>query len=271
MSFIQGVTHYPEITLAPDSRAPRPSRRFPNRCEQMLERGLLEETAGLLEKGALDPASPAGRAIGYRQAIEFLSEEARRAESNARGNGQGDDEARARFLEFYSKFAAKTRQYASDQMKWFRSPKGRVFSWQVWDLGGDASAGPETTTTKTSRSKSTAESRAKKTRAGDGRSRSDVVESIEEGFRMSREAFVGELEGYHQASLRAENERRAKDMKRYVPTVTAGGLGHEPILRNLVEQTERLSSRMREARTCLRGDISLRPEPEVTAWSAGSR
>jgi len=45
------------------------------RCLQMVEKGLLEETASLLAAGVLDPASPPGRAIGYRQAIEYLSKE----------------------------------------------------------------------------------------------------------------------------------------------------------------------------------------------------
>jgi len=41
----------------------------------MVEKGLLEETASLLSAGVLDPSSPPGRAIGYRQAIEYLSKE----------------------------------------------------------------------------------------------------------------------------------------------------------------------------------------------------
>ena len=45
------------------------------RCLQMVENGLLEETASLLSAGVLDPSSPPGRAIGYRQAIEYLSKE----------------------------------------------------------------------------------------------------------------------------------------------------------------------------------------------------
>lgn len=38
----------------------------------MVERGLLEETADLLSMAILNPSSPPGRAIGYRQAIEYL-------------------------------------------------------------------------------------------------------------------------------------------------------------------------------------------------------
>lgn len=38
----------------------------------MLRSGLMEETAQLLSQGLLDPASPPGRAIGYRQTIEYL-------------------------------------------------------------------------------------------------------------------------------------------------------------------------------------------------------
>jgi tRNA A37 N6-isopentenylltransferase MiaA len=38
----------------------------------MVRAGLLEETAQLLAEGVLVPGSPPGRAIGYRQTIDYL-------------------------------------------------------------------------------------------------------------------------------------------------------------------------------------------------------
>lgn len=39
---------------------------------QMVQSGLLQETADLLVQNILDPESPPGRAIGYRQTIDYL-------------------------------------------------------------------------------------------------------------------------------------------------------------------------------------------------------
>lgn len=38
----------------------------------MVQSGLLQETADLLVQNILDPESPPGRAIGYRQTIDYL-------------------------------------------------------------------------------------------------------------------------------------------------------------------------------------------------------
>ncbi|CAM9926625.1 unnamed protein product, partial [Discosporangium mesarthrocarpum] len=45
------------------------------RCEDMLVNGLLQEVAGLLIAGKLNPESSPGRSIGYRQAIDYLCAE----------------------------------------------------------------------------------------------------------------------------------------------------------------------------------------------------
>ena len=47
-------------------------RRIDARCEVMLREGLLEEVTGLLLQRRLLPSSPAGRAIGYRQTLDYL-------------------------------------------------------------------------------------------------------------------------------------------------------------------------------------------------------
>ncbi|CAN0481930.1 unnamed protein product, partial [Scytosiphon promiscuus] len=199
----------------------------------MLQRGMLTETADLLIRGMLDPASPAGRAIGYRQAIDFLSQEAQLAGNNdddktaaaaagtgsGRGVGEKVPDPDTRYLQLFTTFAAKTRQYSGEQMKWFRSPKGRDFSWQAWSLGGPIEEG-----------------------AGDGCDWLAVATSIAESFDMSREAFEEELDGEHQASLRRENLKRAGDMKRYIPQVSL--LGDKDALRSLVQETEGLATRL---------------------------
>ena len=77
------------------------------RCEQMLLRGLLRETANLYASGGLPDDSQVTRAIGYRQTLEYLKRK------DARPN---DHEA---FMSFIDNFATATRQYAKKQMQWY--------------------------------------------------------------------------------------------------------------------------------------------------------
>ena len=82
-------------------------QRIDERCDIMLGKGLLEETTDALLGGRLLPSSPAGRSIGYRQALSYLTR------PNAR---KGD--ARA-YNDFVGEFAAASRRYASQQTKCF--------------------------------------------------------------------------------------------------------------------------------------------------------
>lgn len=267
----------------------------------MLTRGLLPETADLLVRGMLDPASPAGRAIGYRQAIEFLIQEAQLVEaeearentgvsseevatddaSGSRRSSGGDGGKRAsvadpetRFLDFVLSFAAKTRQYSGEQMKWFRSSKGRDFSWQAWDLGG-----PIEEVRRAGRRSSRANTHGGATpavtpgsaRAGDGCDRRDVATSIAERFELSRGEFENDLNGEYQASLRSENRKRAGDMKRYVTGLSLlGGDGdNNDVLQRLVRETKELATRLRQAEPerFRDGDRMV----ELQGWHAGNR
>ena len=101
-------------------------RRIDERCEAMLTKGLLEETCEQLLTGSLLPSSPAGRAIGYRQALQYLT----------RSGWKKSDSAA--FNDFALDFAAVSRRYAAQQTKWFRSEP--TFEWVPanWDA-------PETT------------------------------------------------------------------------------------------------------------------------------
>jgi tRNA dimethylallyltransferase len=78
------------------------------RCEEMLLRGLLRETANLYVNGGLPEDSQVTRAIGYRQTLDYL----------LRKNAKIDDSEA--FLSFVEDFATATRQYAKRQMQWFR-------------------------------------------------------------------------------------------------------------------------------------------------------
>ncbi|CAK0865689.1 unnamed protein product, partial [Prorocentrum cordatum] len=90
-------------------------RRIDERCLAMLDAGLLEEVAGLLCRGVLDPESPPGRAIGYRQPIDYLLRPEPR---------EGDFDALAAFLQ---NFGTASRKYAQQQMHWFL--RDRSFAW----------------------------------------------------------------------------------------------------------------------------------------------
>lgn len=245
----------------------------------MLIRGLLKETADLLVRGVLDPASPAGRAIGYRQAIDFLFQEARLVEGAAAGGsgggGSGEDAAdpETRFVEFLLTFTAKTRQYSGEQMKWFRSSKGGDFLWEAWDLGGPieevrraGSSGGKSADGGAPRAMARASSRA-----GDGCDWRGVATSIKEKFELSRAAFDEDLGGEYQASLREENRKRAADMKRYATELSllGGGVDHEGQLRSLVRETKELATRIRQAQPERFRDGA--DVAELQGWHAGAR
>lgn len=225
----------------------------------MISRGLLSEVAGLLGRGVLDPASPAGRAIGYRQTIEFLQQEEKRSDYGSEGRAptitpEDGGSPDARFLQFFMIFAAKTRQYAADQIKWFRSPKGRDFYWQLWDLGGpirEARRG-------TRRNGQGGSSSVQVSRAGDGCSWQDAAKSIAERYRVSREAFEEDLRGEYQEAVRLENQKRAKDMKVYSTELSL--LGDGSITRwRVVEEIRKNSKKVKGIEGGMRG------------WYAGSR
>ena len=101
-------------------------RRIDARCESMLRRGLLEETATQLAAGRLLPSCPAGRSIGYRQTLEYLT----------RGRWQRADGAALR--EYVEGFASASRGYARQQTKWFRNEP--AFAWVETDPAAPAAA-----------------------------------------------------------------------------------------------------------------------------------
>ena len=96
------------------------------RCEQMLCKGLIRETTDLSLNGAL--SDMAARAIGYRQVLDYLSRD-----------DPSENDAKA-FVDFVEKFTAATRNYAAQQMKWYRKDPNFVFI----PVGGSATDSSET-------------------------------------------------------------------------------------------------------------------------------
>ncbi len=84
--------------------------RIEKRCEEMVQNGLLDEVRRLEQEGLRKNPS-ASQAIGYRQALEFLS------------SSQAPEDHQA----FLSQFKKASRQYAKRQFTWFR--KEPLFRW----------------------------------------------------------------------------------------------------------------------------------------------
>lgn len=96
---------------------PRPSlyQRIEKRCDQMLNDGLLKEVEVLLKEGILQNSS-AAQAIGYRQAIDFLS----------------TPQTKEDYSFFIDSFKKASRNYAKRQHTWFG--KEPMFNWIDMDL-----------------------------------------------------------------------------------------------------------------------------------------
>jgi tRNA dimethylallyltransferase len=94
-------------------------QKVEKRCEEMVERGFLEEVRRLKE-GGIEKNSSASSAIGYRQALEFLQSP----------QNQEDFEA---FLEGFKK---ASRHYVKRQFTWFK--KEPLFRWiDLQELGNE--------------------------------------------------------------------------------------------------------------------------------------
>lgn len=84
--------------------------RIEKRCEEMVQKGLLEEVKNL-EKLGLRGNLSASQAIGYRQALEYLS------------SSQSPED----YQQFMGTFKKASRQYSKRQFTWFR--KEPLFRW----------------------------------------------------------------------------------------------------------------------------------------------
>ena len=98
-----------KIALVPSDRS-EIHRRVALRFESMLREGFIAEVQGLRARGDLHLELPSMRAVGYRQAWEFL-------------DGQGDE------AEMIERAVIATRQLAKRQLTWLRVEQGA----QVFD------------------------------------------------------------------------------------------------------------------------------------------
>ena len=90
-------------------------QRIEERCDEMVKKGFIEEVKKLVKEGLCENSS-ASRAIGYRQALDFLETE----------------QTEKDFADFVAAFKQASRHYAKRQMTWFR--KRPLFNWLDVDL-----------------------------------------------------------------------------------------------------------------------------------------
>lgn len=94
------------FSLEPDDRSWL-HERIAFRFHQMLEQGFLDEMKQLMKNPAIHEELPSMRAVGYRQAWEYLSE-------------------KISYDEFINKGIAATRQLAKRQLTWLRAMPSRL-------------------------------------------------------------------------------------------------------------------------------------------------
>ncbi|GMI63613.1 isopentenyltransferase 9, ARABIDOPSIS THALIANA ISOPENTENYLTRANSFERASE 9 [Hibiscus trionum] len=87
------------------------------RCEHMLSDGILSEARWLLDTGLLPNSNSATRAIGYRQAMEYL----------LHCREQGGVSSTRDFYYFLSEFQKVSRNFAKRQLTWFRNE--HIYHW----------------------------------------------------------------------------------------------------------------------------------------------
>lgn len=90
-------------------------RRIEKRCDKMIDEGFLDEVQYMIKEGILTNSS-ASQAIGYRQAIDYLS----------------TPQTRDDYIRFLTNFKQASRNYAKRQHTWFA--KEPMFNWIDMDL-----------------------------------------------------------------------------------------------------------------------------------------
>ncbi|KAK9937897.1 hypothetical protein M0R45_014663 [Rubus argutus] len=89
------------------------------RCEDMVSGsdGILSEARWLLDEGLLPNSNSATRAIGYRQAMEYL----------LTCRKQGGNSSPREFYNFLTEFQKASRNFAKRQLTWFRNEQ--IYQW----------------------------------------------------------------------------------------------------------------------------------------------
>ncbi len=188
--------------LCPDDRMNH-TKVVDKRCEQMLMRGLLKETAELGLSGRLPEM--AERAIGYRQTLDYL-----KRENEAKAEEQTTREAEEEAFDFYlNEFTTATRRYAKKQMAWFRKDKEFMFVPVSLQL-----------------------EKSDRVQA--------AANAINRLCELSREDYENELFGGDSVSgnTKKQNEDQGKKMKFYIPKrhiLTLGSQEYEDVLAEAIE------------------------------------
>ncbi len=108
-------------------------RRIDARVEEMVRDGVLHESASMLLAGIKPGSTPASRAIGYRQTMDFLARRAERLGRDETDETDGDKTdaffcSHEKFLAYVEETQRATRAFAKRQFTWFRGEKeGRYF------------------------------------------------------------------------------------------------------------------------------------------------
>jgi tRNA dimethylallyltransferase len=110
--------------LCPDDRMQH-ARIIDERCEQMIIKGLLKETADLYLNGELPEMVE--RAIGYRQTLDYLLHDYKTSAADENGGVVQKETERILFESYLNEFTTATRRYAKKQMSWFRKDKEFIF------------------------------------------------------------------------------------------------------------------------------------------------
>ena len=217
--------------------------RIDARCEQLVLKGMLAETGRLLAEGTLRPDSMAGRAIGYRQTIEYLCRGAAAVAPTATSDGAAKDGGQeeetvmvdgegeggasssssssslssssftergdvAAFDAFFDKFGTATRNYAAQQLKWFRKDKAFVFVPVHLDNSGIGSSSSSSSSSSIGSSSSSGSS------SGGG---SRALETVLRLSTCPRSEYEAEVMGAAQVAIREDLVKQGKKMRTYAP------------------------------------------------------
>ena len=222
---------YDFVCVALSSPRLRLYRRIDARVEEMVRDGMLAESAAMLLSGIEPGSTPASRAIGYRQTMDFLVEQ---SALSALDDDDDDDDGtatgkktrlcdHAAFLAYVEETQRATRAFAKRQFTWFRGEKEGQYVWldtsRIPDASPDAlvratldlcALGPPPMTTTTESPKK-----------NDGDARRDAATPRDRETRGDWDAeALNRLAALTDVSRGATDHETARELKRYAPRQT---------------------------------------------------
>ena len=127
---------YDFVCVALSSPRVRLYRRIDARVEEMVRDGMLAESAAMLLSGIKPGSTPASRAIGYRQTMDFLVEQSAQSAQSALSSDDDDGTTtgtrpceHAAFMAYVEETQRATRAFAKRQFTWFRGEKQGRYRW----------------------------------------------------------------------------------------------------------------------------------------------